>query len=78
MEPIQKLKEISTSTPTLAYPHFTKPFKLHTDACMLALGAILYQNQDGIDGVIGYVSKVLEHRYLAHKLKFLALKWAIA
>ena len=50
----RKLKEICTSTPILAYVDFLKPFKLHTDACTLGLGAILYQSQDGVDHVIGY------------------------
>ena len=39
---------------------------------------ILYQ--DGIDCVIGYARRSLsktEHKYLAHKLEFLAYKWAI-
>ena len=47
---------------------------------ILRLGAILYQNQDGIDMVIGYVSRAIsktEDKYLAHKLKCLALKWAL-
>ena len=30
--------------PILAYADFLEPFKLHTDACALGLGAILYQN----------------------------------
>ena len=46
-----KLKEIYTSTPILAYADFIsfKPFKLLTDACMLGLGAVLYQSQGGVD-----------------------------
>ena len=79
-EAFRKLKEICTSTPILAYANFSKPFKLHTDACTLWLAAILYQNQDGVDHVIGYTSTSLskaKHKYLACKLEFLALKWAI-
>ena len=79
-EAFRKLKEICTPTLILAYTDFSKTFKLHTDACTLGLGAILYQNQDGDDHIIGYGSRSLsrtEHRYLAHKLEFLALKWAI-
>ena len=44
------------------------------------IGGILYQNQDGNDRVIGYVSRALsktEHKYQSHKLEFLALKWVI-
>ena len=43
---------------------------------ILGLEAILYQNQDGIDRVIGYVSRALsktEHKFPAHKLKFVSI-----
>ena len=79
-ETFRKLKEICASTPILVYADFLKPFKLHTDACMLGLGVILYQSQDGIDHVIGYASQSCsktKHKYLAYKLEFLALKQAI-
>lgn len=44
------------------------------------LGAILAQVQDGAERVIAYASRGLtpaETRYPAHKLDFLALKWAV-
>ena len=54
---------------------------LHTDASTTGLGAVLYQKQeDGKERVIAYASRTLnksEWNYDAHKLKFLALKWAI-
>ena len=34
-EPFDKLKELCTTTPILAYADFGKPFKLHTDATVL-------------------------------------------
>ena len=37
------LKKLCTMAPILVYANFTKPFKLHTDACGTALGAVLYQ-----------------------------------
>ena len=37
------LKTLCTTAPILAYANFTKPFKLHTDACGTGLGAVLYQ-----------------------------------
>ena len=63
------------------YADFTKPFKLHTDACGTGLGAVLYQIQeDGTKAVIAYASRSLnkaESHYPAHKLEFLTLKWAV-
>ena len=61
-------------------PYYRMPFKLHSDASGNGLGAVLYQHQDGLDRVIPYGSKSLkpaERNYPAHKLEFLALKWAI-
>ena len=75
------LKTLCTTAPILAYANFTKPFKLHTDACGTGLGAVLYQTQeDGTEAVIAYASRSLnkaESHYPAHKLEFLTLKWAV-
>ena len=77
----QKLKQLCSSTPILAYDDYSKPLKLHTNACGLGLGAVLYQtSKDGLDRVIAYASQTLnqsERNYPAHKLEFLALKWAV-
>ncbi len=76
----QKLKQILTSPPVLAYPDYGKPFVLHTDASFSGLGAVLYQKIEGEDRVILYASRGLsksEQRYPVHKLEFLALKWAV-
>ena len=54
-------------------------FKLHTDASGTGLGVVLYQEQDGKERVISFPSrsyKPSEKNYPAHKLEFLALKWA--
>ena len=71
-----------TNPPIMAFPDFEKPFILHTDASHDGLGAVLYQEQDGVLRVIGYGSRALspvEKNYHLHsgKLEFLALKWAI-
>ena len=75
------LKTLCTTAPILAYADFTKPFKLHTDACGTGLGAVLYQTwEDGTEAVKAYSSRSLnkaESHYPAHKLEFLALKWAV-
>ena len=51
------LKELCTTTPILAYADFAKPFKLHTDASVLGLGAVLYQVHEGMENVITYASR---------------------
>ena len=74
------LKYILTSPPILSYPDYTQPFIVHTDACASGLGAVLYQTKDDKERVISYASRGIspaEQRYPAHKLEFLALKWAI-
>ena len=74
------LKELCTNTPILAYANFGKPFKLHTDASVIDLGAVLPQEQDGVEKVISYASQSLsksESKYPIHKLEFLSLKWAM-
>lgn len=69
-----------TSSPVLGYADPRLPYVLHTDASTTGLGAALYQEQNGKLRVIAYASRGLscsEARYPAHKLEFLALKWAI-
>lgn len=75
-EIIQKL----TTAPVLAFADPSKPYILHTDASSTGLGAVLYQEHDGKNKVVAYASRGLsrsESRYSAHKLEFLALKWAV-
>lgn len=75
------LKQALTSPSVLGYADFSRPFELHTDASALGLGAVLYQEQEGgLKRVIAFASRSLgqaEKNYPAHKLEFLALKWAI-
>ena len=65
----------------LAYADYSKPFRVHTDASEIRLGAILYQEQDdGTICVVAYASQSLsksKKKYHSSKLEFLALKWAI-
>jgi transposase InsO family protein len=79
-EAFESLKQSLASPPILGYTDFSTPFELHTDACGKGLGAVLYQEQEGKKRVIGYASRGLnkaEKNYPAHKLEFLALKWAV-
>ena len=75
------MKDLCTNTPILAYADYKKPFQLQTDASDLGLGTVLYQKDDeGHQMVIAFASGSLSHtecNYPAHKLEFLALKWAI-
>ena len=76
----EKLKELCSTTPVLAFADYTKPFILHTDASTDGLGAVLYQEQEGKERVIAFASRRLsraEKNYPAHKLEFLALKWVV-
>jgi transposase InsO family protein len=70
--------------PLLAYADYKRPFELHTDASLKGLGAALYQMNivDGKERLmpVAYASRSLsksEQNYPAHKLEFLALKWAV-
>lgn len=79
---LDRLINILSSPPVLAYPNFDLPFVLHTDASAEGLGVVLYKRQDGKLRVIAYGSRTLspaEKNYHMHsgKLEFLALKWAV-
>lgn len=79
-EAFKRLKDCLASPPILGFPDYSQPFEVHTDASLQGLGAVLYQNQNGTKRVISYASRSLsraERNYPAHKMEFLALKWAI-
>ena len=46
------IKEKLSPPPILAFADFSKPFILHTDASTEGLGAVLYQEKDGLELVI--------------------------
>ena len=77
----EKLKELCSNTPVLAYPDYRQKFKLYTDASESGLGAVLTQiKEDNLERPVAYASRTLsksEQNYNAHKLEFLALKWVI-
>ena len=79
---LETLIKCLASAPVMAYPDPRSPYVLHTDASEGGLGAVLYQEQNGVLRVIAYGSRTLtpaEKNYHLHsgKLEFLALKWAI-
>ena len=57
-----QLKKVLTSDKVMAYPKIGRPYKLYTDACDYAVGAILVQeDEEGIERPIHYVSHQLDH-----------------
>ena len=56
----ETLKELLVSSRVMAHPDTSKPYKLYTDACDCAIGAILVQEDEhGMERPIQYVSKQL-------------------
>ena len=54
------LRKALIEAPVLAYPNFTKSFRLETDACVKGLGAVLSQLQgDGKVHPVAYASRAL-------------------
>ena len=59
-EAFDTLKKLLISSRVMAHPNTQKPYKLYTDACEYAVGAILVQEDDeGIECPIQYLSKQL-------------------
>ncbi|CAI5682637.1 unnamed protein product [Oreochromis niloticus] len=78
----EELKGALLSCAVLAHPDFERPFILSTDASMDGLGAVLSQVPAGEERArpIAFASKSLSRsqaKYPAHRLEFLALKWAV-
>lgn len=66
----------------LAHPDFSQPFILSTDASLDGLGTVLSQASPESDRAcpIAFASKTLnkaQKNCPAHRLEFLALKWAV-
>ena len=63
-----KLKELLTSDSVMTRPRPDQPYKLYTDACDYAVGAILVQtDEQGVERVI---------QYLSHQLHGAQRRWA--
>uniref|UniRef100_A0A9J8AHH8 Gypsy retrotransposon integrase-like protein 1 n=1 Tax=Cyprinus carpio carpio TaxID=630221 RepID=A0A9J8AHH8_CYPCA len=78
----ENLKTAMVEAVVLAHPDFSRPFVLSTDASLDGIGAVLSQVQAGDTRArpIAFASKSLspsQRNYPAHRLEFLALKWAV-
>ena len=74
------LRKVLIEAPVLAFPNFTKGFRLETDACVKGLGAVLSQLQGWGVHSVAYASRALsypEKRYAVKELKTLAVVWAL-
>ena len=76
-----RLKMLLTTSPITAFPDFSQPFRLYTDASTAGLGEILAQVREGRERIICCASRSLnqaEKAYPATKLECLAIGWAVA
>ena len=76
----QELKDLLLKEPVVAYPDFSVPFRLYTDASNISLGAILTQKQEGRERIIcctGRTFNKSEQNYSATKKECLAVVWGI-
>lgn len=78
----QTLKMELVNVVTLAHPNFSEPFILAVDASFDGIGAVLSQVSPGetVARPVAFASKTLSRsqmNYPAHRLEFLALKWAV-
>lgn len=77
----ETVKSKLTSAPILAYPDFSKPFKLYVDRSKEhSFGVAIHQVQDGVERPILFLSRCLkpsERGYWATELETAALVWAL-
>ena len=75
------LKQALTTAPVLAYPDFSRPFLVATDASSAAVGAVLSQlDRNGREHAIYYASRSLnkaEKNYLTYEREGLAIVFAL-
>ena len=80
-EAFDRLKTLLTTSPITAFPNFSLPFRLYTDASTAGLGAILAQVREGKERIVCCASRSLnqaEKAYTATKLECFAIIWAVA
>lgn len=75
-----EVKRILTNTPVLASPDFSKQFIISCDASNTGVGAVLYQEDDGLEHPIAFFSKTLnkcQRKYTTTEKELLAVVYAI-
>jgi len=73
---LDELEARLSSSEVMRFPHFTQPFKLYTDATLVAAGAVLCQDFPDGERPIAYYSKTLQPpwtRYSAVEREMLAI-----
>ena len=82
-EGFDQLKKALTKVPILAYPDYSKPFIVETDASLQGLGAMLSQKGDDNEiQIVAYASHSLHpseksvRNYSSAKIELMALKWS--
>ena len=76
----EQMKTLLLQRPLVAYPGFSVPFLLYTDASNVRLGAIPAQQQDGKERIICCPSRTIskfEQNYSTMKKECLAVVWGI-
>lgn len=61
-------------------PNFNVPFKVYTDTSMEAVGAVLAEDQEGLERVVAYASQLLSstaRRYSTFDKVLWAIVWAV-
>lgn len=79
-EALKEIKQRLISAPVLASPDFAKPFIIQTDASDTGLGAVLYQESDGLDHPVAFASKTLnkcQRKYTVTEKECLAVIFGI-
>lgn len=76
-EAFDTFKKCLISLPLLSYPDFSKPFTVHTDASLTAIGGVLSQfDSEGLEHPVGYCSRTLnrhERNYTVTERECLAV-----